>query len=123
MNRIKKIRLAKGYSLDDLANAMGGVVTKQALWKYERGLSMPSAPVLNRLAAVLNVKAMHLWLEPQLSVRFIAYRKRSTLSKKAQAAIQALVEEKLEERIRLQEYCFSSVPFDVPIEMLAVRNE
>lgn len=123
MNRIKKIRLARGYSLDDLANAMGGVVTKQALSKYERGLSMPSASVLNRLADALNVKAMQLWSEPQLSVRFIAYRKRSTLPMKSQTAIQALVEEKLEERTRLQDFCFSSVPFDVPIERFAVASE
>lgn len=123
MNRIKQIRLARGLSLDDLANAMGGIVTKQALSKYERGLSMPSPSVLNRLAEALRVKAMQLWSEPPLSVRFIAYRKRSTLPKKAQAAIQALVEEKLEERARLQDFCFSSVPFDVPIEKFAVTSE
>ena len=122
MNRIKQFRLARGYSLDDLANAMGGVVTKQALSKYERGLSVPKAPVLNRLAAALNVKALRLWAEPELTVRFVAYRKRSTLPIKAQNAIQALVEERLEERTRLQEYCFGSAPFDVPIEKYAVSS-
>lgn len=123
MNRIKQIRLARGYSLDDLADAMGGIVTKQALSKYERGLSMPSPSVRNRLAGALNVKALQLWSEPELTVRFVAYRKRSTLPKKAQSAIEALVVEKLEERTRLQGYCISSVPFDVPIEKYAVAHE
>lgn len=123
MNRIKQIRLARGYSLDELADAMGGIVTKQALSKYERGLSMPSPSVRNRLARALNVKALQLWSEPELTVKFVAYRKRSTLPKKAQAAIQALVEEKLEERARLQDYCFWSVQFDAPIEKYPVSHE
>jgi Zn-dependent peptidase ImmA (M78 family)/transcriptional regulator with XRE-family HTH domain len=123
MNRIKQFRLARGYSLDDLASAMGGIVTKQALSKYERDLSLPSARVLNRLAGALNVKAMQLWAEPELAVRFVAFRKRSSLPAKAQTAIQALVGEKLEERTRLQDYCFASVPFEVPIQKYGVGSE
>jgi Zn-dependent peptidase ImmA (M78 family)/DNA-binding XRE family transcriptional regulator len=122
MNRIKQFRLARGYSLDQLASAMGGIVTKQSLSKYERGLSMPSAHVSNRLAGALEVKAMRLWAEPALSVRFVAFRKRSTLPAKAQTAIQALAMEKLEERTHLQEYCFA-VPFEVPIEKYGVTSE
>jgi Zn-dependent peptidase ImmA (M78 family)/DNA-binding XRE family transcriptional regulator len=123
MNRIKQFRLARGYSLDELAGAMGGIVTKQALSKYERGMSVPSARVLNRLAGALKVKSMQLWAEPELSVRFVAFRKRSTLPVKARTAIQALAIEKLEERTRLQDYCFSSVPFEVPIEKYGVTSE
>ena len=33
--RIRQLRTARGYSLDELAERMGGVVTKQALSKYE----------------------------------------------------------------------------------------
>jgi transcriptional regulator with XRE-family HTH domain len=123
MNRIKQFRLARGYSLDELAGAMGGIVTKQALSKYERGLSVPSAHVLSRLAGALGVKAMRLWAEPELSVRFVAFRKRSTLPAKAQASIQAIAMEKLEERTRLQEYCLASVPFEVPIEKYGIASE
>jgi Zn-dependent peptidase ImmA (M78 family) len=123
MNRIKQFRLAKGYSLDELAGAMGGIVTKQALSKYERGLSMPGPHVLNRLAGALGVKAVRLWAEPDLSVRFVAFRKRSTLPVKAQTAIQAVALEKFEERTRLQEHCFASMPFDAPIEKYAITSE
>lgn len=123
MNRIKQFRLARGYSLDDLAQAMGGIVTKQALSKYERELSVPSAPVLNQLAGALGVKAMQLWAEPSVAVRFVAYRKRATLQKKAQAALEALVTQKLEERTRLQDFCFSAILFDLPIEQIPVSTE
>jgi Zn-dependent peptidase ImmA (M78 family)/DNA-binding XRE family transcriptional regulator len=122
MNRIKQFRLARGYSLDDLAQAMGGIVTKQSLSKYERELSVPSAPVLNRLAGALGVKAMQLWADPSVTVRFIAYRKRATFPKKAQAALEALVSQKLEERTKLQDSCFSSIPFDLPVQRIPVSS-
>ncbi|HWB86911.1 MAG TPA: XRE family transcriptional regulator [Bryobacteraceae bacterium] len=123
MNRIKQFRLARGYSLDELAVAMGGIVTKQSLSKYERDLSVPSAPVLNQLAAALRVKAIQLRSEPSVRVRFLAYRKRSTLPRKAQALVQALVAERLEERVRLQDCCSTFVPVDLPIEQYEIRSE
>lgn len=123
MNRFKQFRLARGYSLDDLTQAMGGIVTKQALSKYERGLSTPSAPVLNQLAGALGVKALHLLSAPAVTVRFVAYRKRSTFPKKEQNTLQAIVVQKLEERTALQDYCFSSTTCDLPIEEIPVSSE
>ncbi len=123
MNRIKQFRLAKGFSLDDLTQEMGGIVTKQAVSKYERGLSTPSAPVLNQLAKALGVKALQLLSEPSVTVRFVAYRKRTTFPVKEQNTLQAVVTQKLEERTRLQEYCCSPTKFDLPIEQIPVANE
>jgi transcriptional regulator with XRE-family HTH domain len=79
MDRVKQVRLARGLPLDELANAMAGIVTKQALSKTERGLSMPGPSVLNRFAEALHVKAMHFWAEARATVRFIAYRRHSAL--------------------------------------------
>jgi len=69
------------------------------------------------------VKALELLSEPSVAVRFIAYRKRTTFPKKEQNTLQAVVAQKLEERTRLQEYCFSSTQFDLPIEQIPVFNE
>src|SRR2546423_14610726 len=89
MNRIRQLRLARGLSLDELANAMGGIVTKQALSKYELGTSKPSAPVLNQLARALGVKAMELWTAPTLEVKFLGYRKRVSLPQRWQESFEA----------------------------------
>lgn len=123
MNRIKRLRLARGFSLDVLAQAMGGIVSKQALSKYERGLSRPSTPVLTQLAGALGVKTMELWAQPSMTVRFVAYRKHATLPKKAQAALEALVAQKLEERTRLQGFCYPADHFDLPLEQIPVSTE
>lgn len=112
MNRIKQLRLAKGLSLDALAAAMGGLVTKQALSKYEKELSNPSATVASRLAAALGVKTVQLWHAPDISVEFVAYRRLSRLGKKEQVRIQAAVGKSLEERCSLQERLGLTNSFD-----------
>ncbi len=108
--RLKQLRLARGLSLDELAAAMGGIVSKQALSKYELGTAHPSPVVLNKLAAALRVKAAHLMTEPAIAVNFIAYRRRSTMPKREQEKVESLVVHTLEERLRL---LFLSEPAEV----------
>jgi Zn-dependent peptidase ImmA (M78 family)/DNA-binding XRE family transcriptional regulator len=123
MNRIKQLRLARGLSLDELSDAMGGIVTKQALSKYELGISTPSAPVLNQLARALNVKAMELWAAPSSEIRFLGYRKRVSLPQRWQESFEANLSHTLEERLKLQDYCYSNITFDLPVHAFDVQNE
>jgi len=57
---------------------MGGIVTKQALSKYELGKTTPPV-VLNKLASALGVNAACRWSKPSFSVKFIADRKGSLM--------------------------------------------
>ncbi|MBX3325188.1 MAG: ImmA/IrrE family metallo-endopeptidase [Nitrospira sp.] len=94
--------MSRGLSLDALVASMGHVVTKQALSKYECAKASPSPIVLNKLADTFKVKAAYFLKEPQVSVKFIGYRRASTLRKKDQARIESLVTEVLENRVSLQ---------------------
>lgn len=120
--RLKQLRLARGLSLEALAAAMGGVVTKQALSKYETGRARPSPAVLTKLAAALGVKSADLWAEPAVEVQFLAYRKRSALLKGEQARVESLVCQSLEERVRLQELTGQLDGFALPVQSLAVER-
>ncbi len=120
--RLKQLRQARGLSLEALAARMGGIVTKQALSKYEQGRAKPSATVLNKLAAALGVKAMYLWSEPTIEVQFIAYRKGSGLLKRDQAAAESLVRESLEARVRLQDLIQPTDAAHLPVQALPVRQ-
>lgn len=100
--RLKRLRMSKGLSLDALVATMGHVVTKQAISKYEHGKAIPSPIVLNKLADTFKVKASYFLKEPRVSVKFIGYRKASTLLKKDQERIESLVTEALEDRVHLQ---------------------
>jgi len=120
--RLKQLRLARGLSLDALAAEMGGIITKQALSKYELGKAAPSPVVLNKLAAALGIKAAYLWSEPSFSVRFIAYRKGSGLLKGEQKRVESVVIQSLEDRMRLQDLTGESNGALLPIRKLNVRK-
>ncbi|MBF0388433.1 MAG: ImmA/IrrE family metallo-endopeptidase [Candidatus Omnitrophica bacterium] len=105
--KLKQLRLAQGWSLDELVARIGGAVTKQAISKYELGKAQPSAKILNKLAAAFKVKTMQLLAEPQYKIEFIAYRKRSGLAMKEQVRIENRVREAMEQRLRVQDLVYA----------------
>lgn len=117
MQRLKQLRLARGLSLEALAAEMGGIVTKQALSKYELGLSAPSAVVLNRLAQALGVKAAYLWSEPSIECEFFAYRKGSGLARAEEQRVESVVCQMLEDRVRLQQMVQGATVVNFPIKV------
>jgi transcriptional regulator with XRE-family HTH domain len=114
--RLRRFRLARGMSLDDLVAAIDGQVSKQALSKNERGMMQPTAVVLNRIAAALGVKSVQLWGEPICRVECLAYRKRARLGKKEAERIESFVAEALEKRVRLQERIGEHKGLELPIQ-------
>jgi len=120
--RIKQFRLAKGYSLDELVAAMGGIVSKVALSKYERDLIRPSNKILVAISKALEVKAIDLVTPPSINVEFIAYRKGSGLSKKEQANVENLVSSKLEDRVKIQDLLFSSYKPNLPVKNYKINK-
>jgi len=108
--KLKQLRLAQGWSLEELVARIGGAVTKQAISKYELGKAQPSAKILNKLAAAFRVKTVQLLAVPQYSVEFIAYRKKSGLAKKEQVRIENCVREAMEQRLRVQNLVYGCKP-------------
>jgi Zn-dependent peptidase ImmA (M78 family)/transcriptional regulator with XRE-family HTH domain len=53
--RLRAARKMAGLSMEDLAGKLGGMVTKQAIGKYETGQMMPSPEVLAKLVDVLKM--------------------------------------------------------------------
>lgn len=119
--RLRQTRQARGLSLEALAAEMNGMVTKQALSKYEQGKTRPSPKVLNRLATVLGVKALELNSEPAIDVEFVAYRKLSLLPKREQQHIEGVVHWDLEKRCRLQSLIHPGCRADLPVLGLPIQ--
>ena len=55
--RLKLARKRSGFSLRDLSSHVDGMVSAQAIGKYERGEMMPSSSVAIGLAGALGVSA------------------------------------------------------------------
>ncbi len=53
--RLRAARKMAGMSMEDLAGKLGGLVTKQAISKYEQGQMLPSPDVLEKLVEVLKI--------------------------------------------------------------------
>ena len=121
--RLKRFRLARGMSLDDLHAAIGGMVSKQALSKYERGATRPPVRTLNRIAAALGVKSAQLWGEHGIChVECVAFRKRASLRVKEQEQLESFVAELLEKRLSLQMRMGELESLDLPIQDLPVNR-
>ena len=120
--RLKRFRLARGMSLDDLVAAIDGQVSKQALSKYERDKMRPTAVVLNRIAAALGVKSAQLCDQPVCRVECLAYRKRARLPKRERDRIEGFVAELLENRVSFQERIDELKTLDLLIHALPARK-
>ena len=54
--RLRSARIMRGFSMDELCEAMGASISKQAISKYEKGKMLPNSTVLIQLANVLCVR-------------------------------------------------------------------
>lgn len=86
--RLKVARAASGLSLRELAARIGGLVTAQAIGKYERNEDMPSSRVLIALAEGLGVTEDYLLSDEELVLEGIEFRKRVPSSRE-EATIEA----------------------------------
>jgi transcriptional regulator with XRE-family HTH domain len=119
--RLRQYRTARGYTLDELVERMGGVVTKQALSKYEHDRAMPRPTVLVALAKALEVKAARLIGEPAYAFEVVGFRAQAALSRAAEESLVNRVEIELERRLDLTERMGIVVPF--PFEkVMPVRD-
>ena len=100
--RIKAARLRKGFSLQDLADQPGVVVTRQAIYKYEQEQSVPSQKVIRQLANALDVKAEYFYRESPVELGKISFRKLSSLTSKKQNMVIETAREKLERYLELE---------------------
>ena len=75
-NKLKVARSASGLSLRALADTMDGIVSAQAIGKYERNEDMPSSRVLIALARALAVSEEYLLSEDELSLEGVDFRKK-----------------------------------------------
>ncbi len=118
-DRIRQARLAAGMTQDEVAGRLakaGHPITKAALSKYEKKKSEPKQTLLVLLGKVLNVKPSYFLSEPTLTVKWLAFRKQTKLSKSKQEQIKAYVEEVVEHQAWLQAtlYPRQSVAFPQP---------
>jgi Zn-dependent peptidase ImmA (M78 family) len=99
--RLKVARAAAGLSLRELSARMQGLVTAQAIGKYERDEDMPGSRVLMALADALEVREDYLLKDEELALEGVDFRKKA--SAREEAAIEARTLQMLERYLAVED--------------------
>jgi Zn-dependent peptidase ImmA (M78 family)/transcriptional regulator with XRE-family HTH domain len=102
--RLAAARKMAGLSLQALADKLDGAVGRQALHKYEQNAALPNSKVLIALSKALNVPVDFFFAEPKVSVvlEHVDYRKKSSMSKTQQVAVELQCTEALNRYLTLE---------------------
>jgi len=114
-DRLKLARKKAGYSLRGLAGALSGMVSAQALGKYERGEMMPASDVLSALAKTLGVSMEYLLSDQVQELEGVEYRKLASTSAGERARVEAEVIDHLQRYLAIEEILeLDSATWSVP---------
>jgi Zn-dependent peptidase ImmA (M78 family)/transcriptional regulator with XRE-family HTH domain len=102
-HRLRIARAATGLSLRGLADAMGAVVSAQAIGKYERDEDMPGSRILIALADALGVTEDYLLSEDEIALEGVDFRKKASSSAREEATLEARTIHMLERYLALED--------------------
>lgn len=113
--RLKNARIMKGYSMDELVEAMNNGVSKMSISKYENAKLSPSSSVVISLSKALNQPVDYFFRPFSVQIESIKFRKHKTkLSVKQEKAIKENVSDLVERYLNIEETCNASVKFSSP---------
>ena len=101
--RLKLARKRSGLSLRALSSAMGGIVSAQAIGKYERAEMMPSSTVAIALAKALEVPLSYLLSPSRVSLEHVEFRKLASTKAKDRAAVESEVLDRVDRYLQVEE--------------------
>lgn len=111
--RLNQARLIKGLSLEQLARSVVPSVSRQAIFKYEKGQSMPDSRMLISLSKVLGVKPDYFFRPFTAVVDRVMFRKKGKFSERESAAVKERVKETLERYLEVEQLCGVSSEFSL----------
>lgn len=120
--RIKSARILAGLSLRELSNKLEGLVSYNAILKYEKAVMMPDSKVLIQMAKVMNVKPDYFFRPFTVEIGKIEFRKRSKLPMKEVYSIKENVTDIISRYVELEQFLNLSSDFENPIKNLIINN-
>ena len=101
--RLKLARKRSGLSLRALSSVMDGVVSAQAIGKYERAKMMPSSTVAIALTEALEVPLSYLLSPSRVSLESVEFRKLASTKAKDRAAVEGEVLDHVDRYLQVEE--------------------
>ena len=101
--RLRLARKRSGLSLRALSSEIDGIVSAQAIGKYERAEMMPSSAVVIALADALEVTPSYLLSPSSVSLESVEFRKLSSTRARERAAVEASVLDHVDRYLQIEE--------------------
>ena len=101
--RLKLARRRSGFSLRELSSRIGGLVSAQAIGKYERGEMMPGSSVVIALADALDVSVAYLLNPSAVALESVEFRKLASTRVKERAKVEATVLDHVDRYLQVEE--------------------
>ena len=103
--RLKQARILKKMSMDQLVANIGGIITKQAISKYEKAKMMPNSMVLAALATALDVDVDYFFRPFTFNVNELkmSFRKKSSTSVKDVNSLKVQIQDEVERYLEVEE--------------------
>ena len=128
--RLMQARLKAKLSMEKLSEKMNGIVTKQAISKYEKAKMMPNSTILIAMAEALNVD-LDYFFRPftfDLDQFKVSFRKKSDTTVGDQKALEIQIQDEVERYLEIEEILDVKHEDNlteelVPVHPLATRND
>lgn len=121
-SRLISARKMAGMSLQDLADKLGNVVTKQSLSKYEQGQMKPDSDFLIQIAKALHVTVDYFFRDTKIKLEGIEFRKKVKLSKVEEEIIKEKTIDYLERYFELERLLNLDPSFKQPIKNRQIQG-
>ena len=103
--RLKQARIKAKLSMEALCNSMNGLVSKQAISKYESAKMLPSSTVLISLASSLNVDVDYFFRPFTFEIDDfnMSFRKKADVGSKETSALKVQIQDDVERYLEIEE--------------------
>lgn len=117
---LKNIRRMRGLTLDEVSQRLNGMVTKQAISKYERGLMKPSSTVMNALCKLYQASPDFLLGRKPVVLSDFSFRSKEPVPQKLKQRIISKVQIWMEHYLALENLFDSITVFRNPVHGLNI---
>ena len=101
--RLKSLRINRGWTLEKLAEKLHHRVTKQAISKYEQAKMLPESSVLEAIATVFGVEIDYFSKPIAIDWDELSFRPNHYLGKREQSLLKSIVIEQIEPYVELEQ--------------------
>lgn len=120
--RFKSARLLNGLSLQEVADKLDNKITRQAIYRYEKGEVIPDSIMLEELSKVFCVRSDFFFRPIKVEIGEVEYRKLQ-LPAKEETIIKEKTRDYLSRYLEIEEILSIKVDFVNPLEGFAAVSE